>query len=320
MFLKSVSPATFVALILPLLPGAQGFPFLNLGGSKLALDNDFPDPSFVNVPGGKWYAFGTEGNGKRVQVAESDDFASWKLLNIEGLPNVAAWEEDAMHFAPDVIRRDDGKYVMYYCANSKKVGPNKNDHHCVGTASVISKKGGAIDPAGFQDDDGTYYVTYKVNGNSIGNGGDCNNAVDPIVPTPLMLQKLAKDAVTPVGDPVEILDRDTADGDGPLVEAPSLVSSSGTYYLFYSTHCYNEDSYDARYATASSITGPYIKNNEKFLKTGDNPSLIAPGGATVHADGDGGRMLFHGWCDSSMKQRCMYDAKISLFGPKAFIV
>ena len=225
---------------------------------------------------------------------------------------------------------------MYYCANSKKVGPNKNDHHCVGTAVSDDPKGpyipndeplvcdldkgGAIDPAGFQDEDGTYYVTYKVNGNNIGHGGDCNNGVEPLVPTPLMLQKLAKDAVTPVGDPVQILDRNTDDGDGPLVEAPSLVASSGTYYLFYSTHCFNEDSYDARYATSSSITGPYTKNNEKLLKTGDNPSLIAPGGATVHADNDGGRMLFHGWCDSSMKQRCMYNAKVSLDGSKVSIV
>lgn len=105
MFFNSVSPATFVAFILLLLPGVLGSPVLKRSGSKLALDNDFPDPSFINVPGGKWYAFGTEGNGKRVQVAESDDFTSWALLDIEGLPKVAAWEEDAMHFAPDVIRR-----------------------------------------------------------------------------------------------------------------------------------------------------------------------------------------------------------------------
>jgi hypothetical protein len=74
-------------------------------GPFLALHTDFPDPSFVQTPEGKWYAFGTEGNGKRFQVAESDDFNSWTLLNVEALPNVAAWEEDAQHFAPDVIRR-----------------------------------------------------------------------------------------------------------------------------------------------------------------------------------------------------------------------
>lgn len=231
--------------------------------------------------------------------------------------------------------QDDGKYIMYYSANSKEVGPNQDDHHCVGTAisddpkgpyipndkplACDLDKGGAIDPAGFRDADGTLYVTYKVNGNSIGHGGDCNNGVDPLVPTPLVLQKLAKDGVTPVGDPVQILDRNTADGDGPLVEAPSLVLSSGTYYLFYSTHCFNEDTYDTRYATASSINGPYTKNNKQLLKTGDSPRLISPGGATVHAD-DGNRILFHGWCDASMKQRCMYGANLSLDGTKASIV
>ncbi|KAJ5085173.1 hypothetical protein N7532_009944 [Penicillium argentinense] len=327
------SRSTLVALVLPFIPAVLGSPYKR-SGSYLALDTDFPDPGFIGTLDGKWYAFGTQGNGKRVQIAESNDFTTWSLLDTEGLPTVGAWEEDALHYAPDVIQRGDGKYVMYYCANSKQVGPNKDDHHCVGTALADHPagpyvpndkalvcdldKGGAIDAAGFRDKDGTNYVLYKVNGNSIGHGGDCNNGVDPLVPTPIMLQKLADDAVTPVGDPVQVLDRNTADGDGPLVEAPSLVLADDTYYLFYSTHCYNEKTYDTRYATASSITGPYTKNNEGFLKTGDSPNLIAPGGATVCGCGD--RMLFHGWCDKSMKQRCMYGASVSLKGGKAAIV
>lgn len=225
---------------------------------------------------------------------------------------------------------------MYYAANSKKIGPNPDDHHCVGTALSDSPKGpyvpnsntlvcdldkgGAIDVAGFRDEDGTHYVVYKVNGNSIGHGGDCNNGVEPLVPTPIMLQRLADDAVTPVGDAVQILDRNTDDGDGPLVEAPSLVYSSGIYYLFYSTHCFKQDAYDTRYATASSINGPYTKDNKEFLKTGDSPSLIGPGGATVHTGSDGDRMLFHGWCDASKKQRCMYGANVLLDGSKVSIV
>lgn len=109
MFSKTLSPSTLVALILPLTLGVLGSPLMKRSGSQLALDTDFPDPSFVNTPDGKWYAYGTEGNGKRVQIAESDDFTNWKLLDIEGLPKVAAWEEDAQHFAPDVIRRVSSK-------------------------------------------------------------------------------------------------------------------------------------------------------------------------------------------------------------------
>lgn len=113
--------------------------------------------------------------------------------------------------------------------------------HCVGAATSTSPQGpytpqsqpiacqtsggGAIDPAGFQDSDGTRYVVYKVDGNNLGGGGSCGNG-DESHSTPIMLQKLASDGVTPTGNPVQILDRDS--NDGPLIEAPSLILHSGT--------------------------------------------------------------------------------------------
>lgn len=74
-------------------------------GPWLALDTNFPDPSFVQHDDGKWYAFGTNGNGKRVQVATSPDFKTWNLLDKEVLPTLAGWETEVDHWAPDVIRR-----------------------------------------------------------------------------------------------------------------------------------------------------------------------------------------------------------------------
>lgn len=74
-------------------------------GAVLAIDSDFPDPSFVQAADGTWYAFGTNGNGKRVQVASSVDFKSWTLLDKEALPTLASWETEIDHWAPDVIRR-----------------------------------------------------------------------------------------------------------------------------------------------------------------------------------------------------------------------
>lgn len=224
----------------------------------------------------------------------------------------------------------DGKYVMYYSGESKSDAP----HHCVGTAvadeptgpyvpnqtplSCRLDQGGSIDAAGFLDKDGSRYVVFKVDGNSVGHGGDCNNGVAPLVSTPILLQKVQADGFTPIGDAVQILDRNTNDGDGPLVEAPSLVLHDGTYFLFYSTHCYTDPKYDVRYATATSITGPYHKSNVELVKGGDYGGLISPGGATVCGCGD--RMLFHGWCDSSLKQRCMYVADLRLSGTTASIV
>ena len=71
----------------------------------MGLHTNFPDPSFLKAADGTWYAFGTNGNGKRVQVASSHDFVSWTLLDIEALPTLSGWETDTNHWAPDVILR-----------------------------------------------------------------------------------------------------------------------------------------------------------------------------------------------------------------------
>lgn len=77
---------------------------------------------------------------------------------------------------------------MYYSASTVQ----DTSKHCVGAAiskSVIGPYtpagndplfcdlsiGGAIDAAGFRDDSGQRYVVYKVDGNSLGNGGACMN-------------------------------------------------------------------------------------------------------------------------------------------------
>ncbi|KAL1998382.1 hypothetical protein VTN02DRAFT_6296 [Thermoascus thermophilus] len=287
----------------------------------MAIDADFPDPGFVKGPNGLWYAFGTNGNGKRVQVATSPDFETWTLLDVEALPTLAGWETEVDHWAPDVIQRDDGKFVMYYSGEAKEMVR----HHCVGVAVSEGTdpagpyipqpepfvcrldQGGSIDPSGFLDRDGSRYVVYKVDGNSVGNGGDCNNGVPPLKPTPIMLQRVADDGITPIGDAVQILDRD--DSDGPLVEAPNLLLHGDTYFLFYSTHCFTDPKYDVRYATSKSITGPYRKTGVPLVKTGDY-GLTSPGGGTVCGCGD--KMLFHGFCEPN--KRCTYAADIRIDG------
>ncbi|KAJ5091149.1 endo-arabinase [Penicillium alfredii] len=306
----------------------------------LALDTDFPDPAFLKASNGKWYAFGTIGNGLRMQVAESDNFSNWTSLNKSPMPKVAEWEQPntILAMAPDVIQRADGKYVMYYSSPTKR----DENRQCVGTGIANDPsgpyepsdepfacpfdQGGAIDASGFQDIDGTRYVTYKVNGNTIGKG-ECGNSIPPLKPTPLMLQKVREDGITPVGKPIQMIDRATSDNDGPLVEAPYIFHHAGTYFLFYSTHCYNSDQYDLRYATAANVTGPWQKDNAQLLKPGQY-GLKSPGGASLRSLsktllGDGSLfpdgMLFHGWCHDKT-ERCMYAAKVRFFGNRVVVV
>lgn len=189
---------------------------------------------------------------------------------------------------------------MYYSTTARE-----DDHkHCLGAATSDSitgpykpssdslacplDKGGAIDAAGFKDSDGTFYVVYKIDGNSLNGDGTTH-------PTPIMLQKLQADAVTPDGDAVQILDRD--DNDGPLVEAPSLFKSGDKYFLSFSSNMYNTKKYDVSYATADAVGGPYTKAHAPdapLLVSGDPSNvggLAGPGGADFREDGKG--ILFH---------------------------
>lgn len=217
-----------------------------------------------------------------------------------------------------------GSYVMYYSGEVR----NNTQFHCVGVATAKSvlgpwtaqskaltcntSIGGSIDPSGFVDPGtGKRYVVYKVDGNSIGNGGTCNNGIAPLKQTPIMLMEVGTDGFTTIGNPVQILDRTTADG--PLVEAPSLIKTQdGSYVLFFSSGCFTTSSYDVKYAVAKSVAGPYVRADDALLMTG-NFGTTAPGGATAN---DVGNMVFHANCPSG---RCMYTGNFSLMGANVII-
>ena len=118
--------------------------------------------------------------------------------------------------------------------------------------------------------------------------------------------------MTRVGDPIQVLDRDLADG--PLIEAPSMIKSGeGTYVLFYSSDSYATSLYDVRYATSKGPTSGFAKSGTPLLETGAY-GLTRPGGASVSADGE--HMVFHGYRTQNdvSGTRMMYTAKISVSG------
>ncbi|KAJ9612554.1 hypothetical protein H2200_004151 [Cladophialophora chaetospira] len=283
-------------------------PFASIVGPHIS--SNFPDPAIIAFDGVS-YAFATNNrqpapNHINIQVATSTDNQTWTLLDgHDALPSLGAWETGAGVWAPDVIQLDDGTFVLYYADNLV----SSPAHHCVGAATSKNVLGpytpgatpfacpdpnglgGAIDPDGFLDEStGKRYVVYKVDGNSIGHGGACSNTVEPIVPTPLMLQEVSSDGITPIGNAVQILDRD--DLDGPLIEAPSLHrSAEGIYFLFFSSNCFTTPQYDVSYATATNIYGPYTKSSRPLLVTSD-ADLTGPGGLDIVKGGN--MILFHG--------------------------
>ncbi|RMZ78457.1 hypothetical protein DV737_g3904, partial [Chaetothyriales sp. CBS 132003] len=283
-------------------------PFGSIVGPLITAN--FPDPAIIH-DNGVSYAFATNnrafgGTMRHVQIATSTDNLTWTVLPDDALPIVGAWQTGARVWAPDVVRVADGTFVLYYTdepswspahhclgvATSNKVAgpyvPSDQPFACPGVVSL----GGAIDPDGFLDTStNKRYVVYKVDGNSVGHGGSCNNDVPPIVPTPIMLQEVADDGVTKIGEPVRILDR--GDQDGPLVEAPTLYrSDEGIYFLFFSSNCFTTPLYDVAYATALNITGPYTRAGRPLLISGDGPNLVGPGGLDIIENGN--VVVFHG--------------------------
>jgi beta-xylosidase len=228
--------------------------------------------------------------------------------------------------------QDNGNFVLYYSVSMAQ-SPGQ---HCVAAATAPNAEGpftpvqtplfcdlsigGAIDADGFNDPTThRQYVVYKVDGNSVGNGGECANTVNPIAPTPLILQEVdADDGYTFVGQATTVLLNDAEDG--PNIEAPSLTydASSETYMLLYSSRCFVSTPYNIRYATSKSIYGPYTKQPDPFLSTGGTAaSVYIPGGIDITKDGR--LAVFHGdlnmgWFqnDGSKRVRGMYAVELSV--------
>ncbi|KAG8530108.1 uncharacterized protein KY384_005590 [Bacidia gigantensis] len=306
-------------------------PWPNLEQRELSngpvIPSNFPDPALITVDG-IYYSFSTNSGGLHIPTATSPDFKSWTVTGTDALPKLPSWATGNV-WAPDVVQVADGTFVLYFAATTSQ-DPSK---HCVGTATSSNvegpytpndiifacplKQGGAIDPAGFLDTDGSRYVAYKLDGNSLGGGGGCGNGNGQFS-TAIMLQAVEADGVTPTGSAVQILER--GDSDGPLIEAPSLVrSSEGTYVLFFSSQCFNGPNYDVSYATADLVTGPYTKTPRPLLLSGDdNGALNSPGGATVAQSGT--QLVFHADAKpSNAGVRQMWTAEIEIRGVTASI-
>lgn len=295
----------------------------SLSGPFLGVD--FPDPSII-FGDGSWKAYGTSSNGKKIPVATSADLGSWSLTGNDALPNPGSWVDpnDQGIWAPDVQKNDAGTYVMYYTAHKN------GGSHCIGAATSATALGpftpqggplicndaggGVIDAAGY-DDGVNRWIMWKVDGNSLGGATTCQGGTPSgaYKPTPIMIQRMARDALTLLDSPSQILDNEGASNNG-VVEAPSLYKiADGNYVLFYSAHCYSSDDYDIEYAFSSTINGAYT-NRGILLRSVDNKGIWGPGGLDI--DPNGHSVVFHGRLNANNGNgaRELYSAELTISG------
>ncbi|KAJ9609947.1 hypothetical protein H2200_006277 [Cladophialophora chaetospira] len=243
------------------------------------IKSNFADPCLLSVDE-MFYAFATRSDPSlHVQVASAKDISDWTLHEgYDAMPTLPRWavqEGDAAVWAPEVVQRPDGSFVLYFSAawhaNSR--------FHCVGTATSPNvtgpyvpaeepltcpfDQGGAIDPTFIYDQrKNMSFVVYKNDGNAIGSGGACSNGNWPNTPTSFQFNvvdnddyttRIGNDTWTPVGNSSWVLFSDRSDG--PNVESPQIfyrgnakgryaaAGDDSAYHLIYNAGCYADESY-----------------------------------------------------------------------------
>jgi len=259
---------------------------------------DFPDP-FVLKDGDTYYAYATNGAGKQVQTSTSKDLVHWQPGR-DALPKVGSWAFIGETWAPEVLKRDDGSFVLYYTANKcvgravagKPLGPFVDS----AKESLVCQPtlGGSIDASPFRDDDGKLYLLWKNDGNAIA------------APTYIYAQRLSSDGLHLVGKRTTI-EKNDVPWEASVVEGPMLRKDDGRYYLFYSGNVYSGAGYAVGYATCASPLGPCQGAPENpILKT--TCDAHGPGHNALIDDGAGRTwIVYHAWDAAYAKRQLWID-------------
>jgi arabinan endo-1,5-alpha-L-arabinosidase len=270
--------------------------------------HDFPDPDVLAV-GGANYAYSTMSRyGNRiwhVPVAHSTDIVGrWRILG-DAMPHLPSWVDpsppgDGNVWAPDVVARSDGSYLLYFAARSaaRKI-------QCIGTALAPSPQGpftgvgadpllcqpqdtDSIDPSPFTDTDGAQYLLY-----SSGQGQ-----------TRIWLQRTSVDGLKLIGKPRVLITANRAD-EANIVEGPTLVHHGNRYLLFYSGNAYNSGDYFVNYASSRSLAGTFVQHPGQFLTQSTLDGKYAnPGRSDIVPTRSSNYLIFHAY--TAANRRSMF--------------
>ena len=239
-------------------------------------------------------------------TASQDDLGAWTYADADAFPDdgFPSWanSNNGYTWAPAVMNIG-GTFTMYYTA--RDISANTQ---CIGRATSASAAGpfsdssdspfvcqnslgGTIDAQPFQDTDGSLYLLYKNDGNSIG------------IPTGIWIQQLSSDGSALEVAAIMLVTSGSA-WDHGIVEGPYLQTCQGDKYcLFFSGSYYASCSYSVGVATASAVTGPYTKDasNPVLSSTG---AVCGPGGESLF-DASGPYSAIHSWNNQSYNYRAM---------------
>lgn len=243
---------------------------------------------------GKYYAYGTEGQGFYAYVSE--DLKHWTRSEDKALKPGDVWG-NKWFWAPEVyFIKEKGLFYLFYSAE---------EHICVATSThpegpftqtekrpiVPDEK--SIDASLFIDDDGKAYLYYVrfTDGNVIW-VAEMNDD----------LTGIRRETLTPC----ITAEKKWELHQGKVAEGPSVMKQGDTYYLLYSANHFESKDYAVGYATSKSPMGPWkkhkgnpiLRRGKKAARTTDSNGQLTPLVGTGHgapfrcADGSY-RYIFH---------------------------
>jgi arabinan endo-1,5-alpha-L-arabinosidase len=258
------------------------------------------DPSMMS-DGRRFYLFATGGS---LSIRSSADGIQWTNAG-KVFASVPSWVTTTIGatelWAPD-ISFFDCKYHLYYTgstfgSNSSVIGlatspsldPKDPSYGWTDQGLVVQSKSSdsfnAIDPNVAFDDTGAPWLSFG----SFWDG--------------IKMRRLDPSTGKPSSSDTTLYSLASRKGTGNAIEAPSIVSHNGYYYLFVSfdTCCKGTDStYRTMVGRAAKITGPYSDKAGTAMTKGAAVELLAsqgryigPGGGTAFRNGDAYYYAFH---------------------------
>ena len=241
----------------------------------------FADPTIKQF-GDTFYLYATtDGNGGGrgpATVWVSKDFVNWVLVPMN-------WPTTPHYWAPDVVKRPDGRYYLYYnqpCntfagSSDTPIGPwtplTPGDGLVIPDRLV--KDVITLDTQLFADKDGTlygYWGTWGIFANSGCGYGVFNSDMKSFARLGMLPNTQAKD----------------------FFEAPFMIERNGVYYFTYSSGSCHDATYRVQYAVSDKADGEFkMGPNNPILASTPDGRVHGPGHHSILQRGDEYFIVYH---------------------------
>jgi beta-xylosidase len=236
-------------------------------------------------------------------------------------------EKSGFFWAPEVAT-DGKRFYLYYSPGGRRPGLQfhircaasdrpEGPYRDVGTPlTELAKNPFAIDAHAFRDDDGQWYMFYATDFLDFSDHYHRGTAlvVDRMASMTTLEgnPKVVKRATRPWQLFQRQRDMYGTVADWYTLEGPTVIKRHGTYYLFYSGGCFENDTYGVDVLTAPHPLGPWTEPTPALTKLGPQVvrtipgKVIGPGHNSIVTAPDGtDYFVYHAW-NKEMTERQLW--------------